>query len=43
MFLVLYGTADRGELNIRDNNWHNVKWNLSYLVYQIDINFEVAS
>ena len=43
MFLVLDGTAGRGELNIRDNNWHNVKWNLSYFVYQIDINFEVAS
>lgn len=25
MFLVLDGTAGRGELNIRDNNWHNVK------------------
>ena len=40
MFSVLDGTTGRGELNIRDNNWHNVKWNLPYLVYQIDINYE---
>ncbi|MBI2557368.1 MAG: hypothetical protein HY607_10270 [Planctomycetes bacterium] len=40
MFSVLDGTAGKGELNIRDNNWHNVKWNLPYLVYQIDRNYE---
>jgi hypothetical protein len=26
--------------NIRDNDWHNVKWNLPYLVYQIDRIYE---
>ena len=40
MFLILDGTAGKGELNIKDNNWHNVKWNLPYLVYQIDRNYE---
>jgi len=40
MFSVLDGTTGRGELNVRDNNWHNVKWNLPYLVYQIDRNHE---
>lgn len=26
--------------NIRDNDWHNVKWNLPYLVYQMDRIYE---
>lgn len=40
MFYVLDGTAGKGVLNIRDNNWHNVKYNLPYLVYQMDRIYE---
>ena len=40
LFSVLKGGTVGEKPNIRDNRWLNVKWDLPYLVYQIDRNYE---
>lgn len=40
MFSVLKVDTVVEKPNIRDNDWHNVKWNLPYLVYQMDRIYE---